>query len=205
MGAKLVGLIVFAAVLGGLIGSVATLVLSEVFVDDNARIAEFYATENAVHVSPHGIRNKIGKGQSDFFVLVDLRSAQEYEKSHIVSALNVPAYKDPDTSAYGDVDRIVASFEKIERDNPGKDIIVYCYSVPCMTGRKVGKMLAERGIFVKHLNVGWNDWKAWWNVWNHEHETALLEDYLYSGSEPGVFSKVDPSAKNLCGPEELGC
>jgi hypothetical protein len=34
------------------------------------------------------------------FILVDVHSAQEYEQEHIIGALNVPVYRDPDTSAY---------------------------------------------------------------------------------------------------------
>ena len=68
---------------------------------------EFYDTENAIHVSPHGLRKKMTKGETDSFVLVDLRSEEEYTKEHIITAINIPAYKDPDTSAYDDVDRIL--------------------------------------------------------------------------------------------------
>src|SRR3990167_750578 len=72
----------------------------------NDLIAEFYAVENAVHVSPHSIRKSMDTGEQHF-TLVDLRSKQEYEKEHIVGAISIPAYSDPDTSAYGDVERIV--------------------------------------------------------------------------------------------------
>jgi len=37
-----------------------------------------------------------------------------------------------------------------------------------MTGRKIGKMLAEKEIYVKHPNIGWNEWRYYWNLWNHE-------------------------------------
>jgi len=165
-------------------------------------IKDFYLTENAVHVSPHHIRKGMDKGDKSF-VLFDLRSKQEYEKEHIVGAINIPAYKDPDTSAYKDVDRIIKSFSQISKD---KDIIVYCYSIPCMTGRKVGKMLAEKNIFVKHLGVGWNEWRYFWNLWNHEHEweDTDVKDYIAAGSKPGV-AKLKATS-NVCDIEgELGC
>src|SRR5680860_1381798 len=41
-------------------------------------IKEFYDVETAVHVSPHGIRKGIAAGD-DSFILVDLRSQEEYE------------------------------------------------------------------------------------------------------------------------------
>ena len=125
-------------------------------------IKNFYLTENAVHVSPHSLRTKIMKGQTGDYVLVDLRSQEEYEREHIITAVNIPAYKDPNTSAYDEKDRIIGAFRALPKD---KDVIVYCYSTPCMTGRKIGKMLAENGIYVKHLGIGWNEWRYFWNLW----------------------------------------
>lgn len=153
---------------------------------DEERIKDFYLTETAVLVSPHGLRKKMAKGDTSF-ILVDLRSPEEYEREHIVGAINIPAYKDPNTSAYGDVERIVQSFRDLGTD---KDVIAYCYSIPCMTGRKVGKMLAEHDIYVKELGVGWNEWRHFWTLWNHEHEWDLtnVEDYIATGPEPGQYA-----------------
>lgn len=168
------------------------------------RIAEFYATETAVYVSPHSVRKKIAQGQDADFVLVDVRSSQEYKTEHIIGALNVPAYKDPETAAYDDVDRIVDDFRKIQEENPNKDIIVYCYSTACMSGRKIGNLLASHGIFVKELTIGWNEWRYAWNMWNHSGEKpSAVEDYIFSGSQPG-----EPKAHELLSPcteGELGC
>jgi len=165
-------------------------------------ISDFYAIENAVYVSPHSLRKMMDKGDQSY-VLVDLRSAQEYEREHIVGAISIPAYKDPETSAYGDVERIVGAFEGLAKD---KDIIVYCYSIPCMTGRKIGAMLADHGIYVKHLGIGWNEWRYDWTMWNHEHEWNQTEaqDYLFFGPEPGEpLSKTGSKACPIEG--EFGC
>lgn len=153
-------------------------------------IKEFYQVENAVHVSPHHLRKAIMKGETDNFILVDLRSEEEYLSEHIVGAVNIPAYKDRDRSDYGAVERILNSFKKLQEKNPNREIIVYCYSIPCMTGRKVGKILAENGIYVKHLGIGWNEWRHFWKLWNHPHEWNLTNptEYIVSGPEPGVFT-----------------
>ena len=174
-------------IIGALIG--ATIMyfgMSTSKITDEDRIAEFYATETAVLVSPHGLRGKMDKGV-ETFVLVDVRSQEEYEEEHIIGAVSVPAYKDRYTSAYGDVERIVASFRELEGLHPNKDLIVYCYSIPCMTGRKVGNMLAEHDIYVKELGVGWNEWRYDWTAWNHPHEWDITnpEEYIATGSEPG--------------------
>lgn len=164
-------------------------------------IRDFYDTENAVHVSPHSIRKKIAEGTHDF-ILVDLRSAEEYEKEHIVGAINIPAYKDKDHSDYGAIDRIVGEFRKIPTD---KNIIVYCYSIPCMTGRRVGQMLTEHDIYVQHLGIGWNEWRHFWTLWNHEHEwnATKVEEYIASGKESGTFKgtlSIEP-----CVEGQFGC
>lgn len=191
------------AVIAGLIGGLAgSLIVLQIPSSPNRLIAEFYATENAVHVSPHSLRTKMAKGDASF-TLVDLRSAEEYEREHIAGAINIPAYSDPNTSAYGDVDRIVAAFRALPE---GKPVIVYCYSMPCMTGRKIGEMLAEHGMYVQHLGIGWNEWRHHWTLWNHEHEwdATKVQDYIASGLEPGV-PKRDPNYVSPCIEGQFDC
>ena len=45
-------------------------------------IAEYYAVENAVQISPHGLRKKI-ETYSNTSIIVDLRSEEEYREEHI--------------------------------------------------------------------------------------------------------------------------
>lgn len=196
-------LIIFAVVLGAVVAGLVFVFSYKNFLPkptDNNLIKEFYNVENAVHISPHSLRKKMDKGDKSF-VLIDLRSAEEYEGSHIIGAVNIPAYKDPNTSAYDEKDRIINSFRQLPKD---KEIIVYCYSTACMTGRKIGKMLAENGIYVKHLGIGWNEWRYSWKLWNHDGEApSKVENYISSGKEPG-----EPKIINLpspCGKGEFGC
>jgi rhodanese-related sulfurtransferase len=139
----------------------------------------YYSLENAVSVSPHGLRVRMDKGAADF-ILIDVRSPHEFEEAHIKGAYNIPVYKDPTTPVYGEKERIVNEFKKLPTD---KELIVYCYSKACMSGKKVGKMLSEEGIYVKHLGIGWNEWRHKWNDWNHEHEwnKKKVEDYIQTG------------------------
>lgn len=199
---------IISVLCGGLSGIVATYAMVTMWGDkssvrsQNDFIAEYYEVENAVLVSPHSLRKSMDKGDTSF-ILVDLRSSQEYEKEHIIGAVNIPAYKDPNTSAYDEVDRIVSEFQKLPKD---KDIIVYCYSIPCMTGRKIGKMLTEHNIYVKHLGIGWNEWRYFWNLWNHELEwsTTRAEDYVAQGFKPGT-PKVKQSSTSCPIEGGFGC
>jgi rhodanese-related sulfurtransferase len=191
-------------IIGGVAGLAGAYGMIHYSVPSQAELIDaFYQTETAVHVSPHHIRKDIAKGKHGF-ILVDLRSQEEYEREHVVGAINIPAYKDPETSAYEDVERIVGGFRALDSS---KDIIVYCYSIPCMTGRKIGKLLADNGVYVKHLGVGWNEWRYFWTQWNHEHEwdEAKVEDYIKSGPEPGVYTgEVDLNSPCSLS-DELGC
>ena len=201
--ALVVLLAAFFGLLGGFIGGYSILKFYEP--SEEKVIADWYDAENAVHVSPHSIRKAMDKNE-DTFILVDLRSQQEYEKEHIIGAVSIPAYSDPDTSAYGDVVRIANSFKELKEKNPNKNIVVYCYSIPCMTGRKIGKMLSENGIFVKHLGIGWNEWRYYWNLWNHEHEWSKTNvvDYIAAGKEPGrPILKINSTSCAIEG--QFGC
>lgn len=157
--------------------------------DTHIIIRDFYETENAILVSPHSLRKWIDAGEITF-TLVDLRSAEEYEQGHIRGALNIPAYRDKDHNAYEEIERIVFSFQKLPKE---KDIIVYCYSRACMTGKKIGKILAENNIFVKHLNIGWNEWRHEWRSWNHEHEWDIDEDMYIESWWQATINKWNPT------------
>lgn len=203
---KIIPIIIISALVGGLVGSlVTTVILQSQKPSANKLIEDFYFTENAVHVSPHTLRKKMDKGETDY-TLVDLRSRQEYEKEHIVTAINIPTYKDPNTSISlegekQEKERIISQFKALPKD---KDIIVYCYSMPCMTGRKIGKLLAESSIYVKSLNIGWNEWRYFWTLWNHDSETPTdVKDYIVSGKEPGKAKIKDTFSP--CKVGELGC
>jgi len=204
---KSIFIIFLSALFGAVLGSGITFYLQKSNLPtDETLIRDFYLTENAVHVSPHTLRKRMDKGEKDF-ILVDLRSSKEYEKSHIIGAINIPAYIDPNTSVSLDKDneqkeRILKEFNNLVTAE--KDIIVYCYSIPCMTGRKIGKLLVENGLYVKHLGIGWNEWRYFWNLWNHDGETPTkYEDYIISGKDPGEpKTSENPSP---CAEGELGC
>ncbi len=204
---KMVVTVLICGFVGGLFGgSISSSSRLETFMTDTDQLREhFYNAETATHVSPHHIRKHIAQGD-DSFVLVDLRSQQEYEKQHIVGAVNVPAYASPDKSAYGDVERIVNSFKELAQLD--KELIVYCYSGPCMTGRKIGKILADHEIYVKHLGIGWNEWRYHWTTWNHEHEWEVTNvmDFVFSGASPGEHKGGGVKPKGCAAaPDELGC
>lgn len=199
--------IITTVVISAIISAISTfIVLKFNTPDKDILIEDYYATENAIHVSPHWIRKQIDEGIENF-ILVDLRSQEEYEEEHIIWAVNIPAYKDPDTSAYDDKERIVGEFQMLIDKNPDKDIIVYCYSTACMTGRKMWYLLAKNDIYVKHLGIGWNERRYNWNWWNHPHErnTTNVQNYIWTGKEPWVNPNIIKKSNACPIGNNLGC
>jgi rhodanese-related sulfurtransferase len=150
----------------------------------------FYETEVATNVSAHSLRKKI-ESWDDSFILVDIRSKEEYDNEHIKSSINIPAYTDKDNIWNTSKDRILESFQKLDTN---KEIILYCYSHYCMSSRKIWLFLAENKIFVKHLTVWWNEWRYNWKLWNYPHEDDNTEKII----EKNPFLKNWTWSANWC-------
>ena len=118
--------------------------------------------------------------EDDSFILVDTRATEDYEREHIVGAINIDTSKP--------LSQTLRSFQELSAD---KQIIIYCYSAACMNGRKAGNFLAQNGVFVQEMTVGWNEWRYGWEMWNYDDELSdhKVEDYVVSGTEPGVPKK----------------
>ena len=167
------------------------LVRAVFFPSENELRYDYYSSEVATLISPHSLREDILHASSPY-VIVDVRSQLDYEAGHIVGAVSVI----PGDSMYDEI-------RNLQRENPDKEILTYCYTQVCMLGRKVGKALAEEGIYVRELGVGFNEWKNFWKNWNYEREwdTVNIDEYIKVGPEPGVFKNPLLIPKNnSCAP-----
>jgi len=167
--------------------------------DDTKLIWEFYNSEVAANVSAHWLRKKINDGDKSF-VLVDVRSEEEYLEGHIIWAISIPAYTDRDNTWQTSNERILQQFKELWSE---KEIVTYCYSAYCMSSRKIGKFLAKNWVYVKHLTVWWNEWRYHWDLWNYPHEKDETEKYIASWEEPG---KLEWEGSDSCGISgDFGC
>ncbi|MDO8648111.1 MAG: rhodanese-like domain-containing protein [Candidatus Diapherotrites archaeon] len=168
------------------VGALAALTASNFLNSGNSGlISDFYATEVAVSVSPSDFINHLKTGQLDG-LLVDLRSQKEYEKAHLVTAVNVPA-------GGMSAQQLVLAFNNLPKDKP---FITYCYSSYCMLSKNVGKKLAENGIYAKHLTAGWYEINRDFN------------DYIIAGKGPGILKTDGNYPIRPCqtdGSGELSC
>ena len=152
--------------------------------------ANFYRENVATLISPHTLRERLSKGFNDY-IIVDTREREDYLAGHIIGSINIV----PGQS-------LVADFKKLEAENPDKEILIYCYTHVCQRGKKVGDKLAQNGISVLELGIGFNEWKNFWREWNYESEwhEININDYITIGEEAGKLDvKIDLLA------EEEGC
>lgn len=145
------------------------------FPTDNQHKKRFYDSNVATLISPHSLREQLEEGHEEF-IIVDTRERADYLENHIVTAINIVADEN-----------LVENFKKLQKESGGKEILTYCYTHVCMRSKKVGKKLAENGIFVRELGVGFNEWKNFWREWNYENEWTHIDinDFIVSGEEPG--------------------
>ncbi|MBX9809614.1 rhodanese-like domain-containing protein [Candidatus Gracilibacteria bacterium] len=180
-----------ASLIGGIVG--ASLIIGVYHTLDREKnpFLEYYTVENAVAVSPHDIKLQMDKGDEDF-IIVDLRSRGEYSREHIKGAINIPG-SDGDKNALDQEKRIVDEFKKLPTN---KRIIVHCYTHYCMLAKHVGLMVAKEGINVHELNIGWNEWRYEWDLWNGNgtSKTIDINDYL-----EGTEVKKDTTPKTSTG------
>jgi rhodanese-related sulfurtransferase len=181
--------IILMCFLSGLIGSVAGIKIYKKYFEKQPSITkEYFDTENKVLVSPATLRKMIDDKDTSY-ILVDLRSQPEYNVEHIIGAVNIPA-----TTL--DEAQILAAFKKLPQD---KQILLQCYSAYCMLGRQVGQVLANHGIEVKDLAVGWSEWKYYWGLWNPGEDPKAGLKYLEKGTSD--FNGLPPK----CTGSTFGC
>lgn len=82
----------------------------------------------------------------DRFVLVDVRNREGYQKEHIPGAVSIPE------------DELENRLNEIPRD---KEVIVYCWTLVCHLAAHAGLTLANHGYFVRELEGGIDQWKAY--------------------------------------------
>jgi hydroxyacylglutathione hydrolase len=88
------------------------------------------------------------KNSTEQFLLLDVRTAKEYQEGHIKNAINLPIAKRKHFK-----NTAKANFNKQE------PVIVYCYSG--VRSKKAGKILLKLGFTeVYDFSGGWQKWSA---------------------------------------------
>ena len=115
-------------------------------------------------------------------LVVDLRTPSEYAGGHLITAINIPV-------GSMDAKEAVDAFSKLPKN---ETVILYCYSEYCMLSRNVGNVLAQNGIYVKHMTAGWYEIQR------------DFQSYIVNGSQPGETNATLGYAANACAPTGNG-
>ena len=124
--------------------------------------AEISTGKNSSYsLDPLVLLEKIRSG-SDDYLLIDIRTLDEYENGHIKTALSMPVYETDLVDENWEIDK--GRIRKAINDKFGnKDmVIVYGHSQHSSLSPKVADSIGEKAI---PLGIGWNEWahfKQWW-------------------------------------------
>lgn len=107
---------------------------------------EYYPELNIIELA----ELKAGYDRKEY-VIVDVRTAAEFESVHIKGAVNLP---------YG-YPKFTEELKKIAVDNPGKKILVYCNGITCLKSYKAAEDALYAGLSNVHAYDGgigaWTD------------------------------------------------
>ena len=154
----------------------------------NDRVKNYYNDEMTSIISPVDVRALIDKKDQNY-VLVDLRTKAEYDSEHVITAINIPAVN-------LDESQLLAEFKMIPQS---KKVIVYCYSASCTLGRQVGQFLANKGIYVRDMDIGWSEWRYYWGLWNPGEDPKAGDNYIIKGITNS------PAPGGVCTQGKFGC
>jgi rhodanese-related sulfurtransferase len=84
-----------------------------------------------------------GGTSPDGFVLLDVRSRDDFARGHVWGALNVP------------LDEVETLATRLPKD---KEVVTYCGGGTCMASPRAAFKLAELGFFARVMNAGWKEW-----------------------------------------------
>ncbi len=132
---------------------------------------------------PYEVLQTIKKGSRDQ-LLVDIRSRDDFNKAHIKTAESFPLYTNTEIPLTIDNSR-VQDFEKEFSKRDKKEIIIYGHFIGSLQTQIFVKTLQEKGMPVRALGVGWNEWKHFRNLWVPESQwnTLHTEEFIEYSSD----------------------
>jgi rhodanese-related sulfurtransferase len=118
--------------------------VSEVQAAEADEAYRHFASKLSVETDPSDVMLDLQRGQSSF-VILDVRSNDDYEDCHLETALNIP-YRQINSE----------STSQLPKD---KIIVTYCFGPGCNASTKGAMRLAALGFKVKEMIGGLEYWK----------------------------------------------
>lgn len=98
----------------------------------------------------------------DAYTIVDIRSKDEFTKSHIKKAISLPVYRiDGAIMQLVELNSLIIP-HTIDRTKP---VVVYGPSAYFASTKQVAAHLHKQGFQVFVLSVGWNEFRHFQNIW----------------------------------------
>lgn len=103
------------------------------------------------------LADKLRKNEAEF-ALVDIRPADEFDKGHILTAINIPVYGTEAINKKGDLDS--ATIKKLFADyiSTDKVVIIYAQNSYATLPLDIVTVLQPKSSNMKVLAVGWEEW-----------------------------------------------
>lgn len=168
------------------ISFVSVLIIAKLINLWSVRLALNYVQmSKKVYIDPLTLKKKIDKNDKNY-ILVDIRSKEEYERGHIKTAVSIPAYeKADDIEKSRTKDNVfIDQYKKLNSVN--REIIIYGYLPSAEIIKDISILFMRNGYLVKILAVGWEQWRSGYNQWNPAAELRGMDIGQYI--EPVTFA-----------------
>lgn len=106
--------------------------------------SDYFAAKLAYEMTPYALNSLLTKKVADLLVL-DVRSTEDFNLSHIPTALNIPLAD------------LAGKLSTLPKD---KTLVTYCGNLTCALAPKAALALAEKGFRVMQLTGGMETWLA---------------------------------------------
>jgi len=117
-----------------------------------------YEYINRMTIDPVMVKELIDVNDPHFAV-IDIRSKEEYDRSHIKLSFNMPVYADY-RHVYTTQTNKQELFNKIKNNLQNKKmVVVYGYAPQADTTLDAVTFLSKQNLKVRTMNIGWNEWK----------------------------------------------
>ncbi len=121
-------------------------------------VQEVRVSQKSMKYDPLLLASKLKKNDTDIEV-IDIRSAADYQKGHITTAINVPVYESKMVTKSGDldVDAVKAAFSNYIGTT--KVMVIYAQNSYSTLTNDVAAVVANGDKEAKALAVGWEEWR----------------------------------------------
>jgi rhodanese-related sulfurtransferase len=110
-------------------------------ISDTHKAEEYFAAKNAFTTGPVEVSHQMERG--DQIVIVDVRADEDFRKSHVPGAVNLPEAR-------------WRTLKGLSKEVPN---IVYCYSQNCHLAARAAQLFAHEGYSVVEMEGGFEAWK----------------------------------------------